>query len=410
MLDAECDLRDMRDEQGVPALFLAMGWDADPSLGYAFIEPWGALDMRTPDGSSILHYAARRREMDMLMYLLWLGGDLDAPNAAGLSARDVLKENNAYFVERDGASFADTPIGFLLETDPDTWATRGSTRIDDHCLSLCGAVTGESNRGIWPMILNGAPVDALDGRGLSAMHRAASRGNTGAIRMLAAAGHDLNLKEANLGFTPLHAAVAEAQESAILTLLDLGADAGIGSTSGGLASELAESVPELTGTKAFSRLKEAASGVAGHAGQQAEMKLEKVIWSLERTLSPDVFWGRRPVFVTLHGGASGRSRSKLVARIDLVGCRATLTIANRKDGIPSDVQYIDFDFADLKTPSFLDNGDRSATVLLSGRQADPFTDEDGQTGPYAEIDLTGMLEPIQKVADRFETLITSCRN
>ncbi len=83
------------------------------------------------------------------------------------------------------------------------------------------------------LIQQGADVNAAQGDGMTALHWAASRGNSRLTSMLLFAGARFNAKTRNGGYTPLHVAAKAGRSGPIEVIVKAGADPNATTTSGG---------------------------------------------------------------------------------------------------------------------------------------------------------------------------------
>jgi uncharacterized protein len=162
------------------------------------------------DGTTALHWAAHRSDLEAVKALLEGGADVNATNRYGVRPAYLAAENG------------DAPImRVLLEAgaDADAVFAEGET------LLMTAARTGDVAT-IETLIAAGADVDALESRGgQTALMLAAAENNAPAIVALLAAGADRDALEVKGEFTALAFAVRAGAVDAVTALLEAGADA-----------------------------------------------------------------------------------------------------------------------------------------------------------------------------------------
>jgi hypothetical protein len=90
--------------------------------------------------------------------------------------------------------------------------------------SLELAARGGMDAIVLELLRRGAPPDAGDSRGYTALHLAAKYGHASTIRILIAAGAQATPRASNDGFTPLHLAVMERRLESVRALIEAKAD------------------------------------------------------------------------------------------------------------------------------------------------------------------------------------------
>jgi ankyrin repeat protein len=141
-------------------------------------------DVNTPsaDGTTALHWAVHRDDLEMVDALLASGANVKAANRYGVQPLSLAAENgNAAMIDR------------LLKAgaDPNTAMPEGETVL------MTAARTGKVDA-IKTLLAHGATVNARDSfRGETALMWAAARNNADAIRMLIEFGADANIRTNN---------------------------------------------------------------------------------------------------------------------------------------------------------------------------------------------------------------------
>jgi uncharacterized protein len=162
------------------------------------------------DGTTALHWAVHRGDLEAAKALLTAGADVNAANRYGVQPAHLAAENGDAAMMRA-----------LLEAraDPNAVFAEGET------LLMTAARTGDVAT-IETLIAAGANVDATEGRGgQTALMLAAGENNAPAIAALIKAGADRDALEGKGEFTALAFAVRTGAIDAVTALLDAGADA-----------------------------------------------------------------------------------------------------------------------------------------------------------------------------------------
>jgi ankyrin repeat protein len=161
------------------------------------------------DGSTALHWAVQRNNLDLVDLLLTSGANPKSATRYKITPLFLACMNgNAAIIER------------LLKAGVDVNATaeEGETAL------MTAAVTGKPDA-LKVLLDHGADVSARDpAKGQTALMWAAAEGNASAIELLLAAKADIQTKSKG-GFTALLFAVREGHIDAVKTLLDHGANA-----------------------------------------------------------------------------------------------------------------------------------------------------------------------------------------
>ncbi|MGD0438167.1 MAG: ankyrin repeat domain-containing protein [Bryobacteraceae bacterium] len=204
---------------------------ADNQAAQALIKAPGAdVNASTADGTTALHWAAHRDDLELVDLLLASGANVKAVNRYGVQPLSLAAlSGNAAIIDR------------LLKAgaDPYTTMPEGETVL------MTAARTGKVDA-IKTLLVHGANVNARDNfRGETALMWAAGKNNADAIRMLVEFGADVKVRTSNpsrsvgrnadsgimftspppTGFTAFIFAVREGQMDAAKALLEAGANA-----------------------------------------------------------------------------------------------------------------------------------------------------------------------------------------
>ena len=169
-----------------------------------------AVDVNVPeaDGTTALHWATHREDLETIDRLIRAGAKVDARNRYGATPLALACENgNAAVVER------------LLKggADPNSAGADGETAL------MTAARTGDAGA-VRVLLAHGADVRAIETwRGQTALMWAASENNAEVARVLIDAGADLNARSRG-GFTPLLFAVRGGHVETVDVLAKAGAD------------------------------------------------------------------------------------------------------------------------------------------------------------------------------------------
>lgn len=165
-------------------------------------------DAAQPDGTTALHWAAERDDLEIAKAVTAAGANVKAANRYGVTPLSLAAANG------DAAM-----VRLLLDrgADPNTTRPGGETVL------MTAARTGRVDA-VETLIAAGANVNAREEKfGQTAVMWAAAEGNAAAVKALIAAGADFRLRLAS-GFTAYLFAVREGQQAAADVLLDAGVD------------------------------------------------------------------------------------------------------------------------------------------------------------------------------------------
>ncbi|HYD53003.1 MAG TPA: ankyrin repeat domain-containing protein, partial [Gemmatimonadaceae bacterium] len=202
-------------------LFSAVAMD-EPAAIRALVAEDPTLLARRMDGTNhrrtALHLAVDKRARRALETLLALGADVEARDAAGLTALDLAALAGEVELARlliDGGAPVDLPAALALERDDDVArllreepdAVRAGGRW---ATLIVRAAERGSARTIERLVQAGADVNARDARetavdgtlGYTALHAAAFHGDLAAARALLAHGADVRARESRYGAPP----------------------------------------------------------------------------------------------------------------------------------------------------------------------------------------------------------------
>ena len=157
------------------------------------------------------------------------------------------------------ASAGDVRACLLAGADPDARNESGATPL--HFAAREGDAAA-----IATLLEAGVDPGARYRRGHTPLHDAAHEGDAGAIAALLEGGADPNARNW-YGRTPLHDAAVLGHAAAIVALLDGGADPGARSRSGRTPFDLIGKDSPLTGTPAWTRLRDATRAVDEAGGE-----------------------------------------------------------------------------------------------------------------------------------------------
>lgn len=175
----------------------------------ALIEGGTDVTQRDPHGTTALHWAVHRDDLELADLLLRHGARVDAANRYGVLPLYLASVNgNAAVVEK------------LLEAgaDPDSALPSGETAL------MTAARTGDAAT-LKVLLAHGADVSAREGwKGQTALMWAAAENNAQAAALLIEARADINARSAGGVFTPFLFAVRGGHLEAARVLIDAGAD------------------------------------------------------------------------------------------------------------------------------------------------------------------------------------------
>ena len=161
------------------------------------------------DGSTALHWAARRNDLETAGLLIRAGANVKAANRFGVTPLALASTTG-------GAAM----VELLLKSgaDPNSTSAEGEPAI------MTAALTGRVDV-LQTFLAHGAKVDAKESwKGQTALMWAAAEGHAAAVRVLIKAGADINARAASGQFTPLLFAIREGHIDAVRALLEAGAN------------------------------------------------------------------------------------------------------------------------------------------------------------------------------------------
>jgi ankyrin repeat protein len=163
-----------------------------------------------PDGTTALHWAAQKNNVEIADVLIHAGANAKAANRYGVTPLSLAATNgNAAMLE------------LLLKSGADP-----NTKLAyDETVLMTASRTGVADA-VGVLLRHGADVNAKESwRGQTALMWAAAEGNLATVELLLKAGADLHARE-NGGFTPLLFAVRQGKIDVLRALLNAGASAG----------------------------------------------------------------------------------------------------------------------------------------------------------------------------------------
>lgn len=174
----------------------------------ALLERGARVGTPEPDGTTALHWAAHREQVEIAGLLLAAGAAVDAANRYGVTPLALASVNG------DAAMIARL---LAAGADPNLPNPEGETPL------MTAARTGNADA-LDVLLAAGAEVDAVEAwRGQTALTWAAAQNQTAAVEALLAAGADPNARSAR-GFTPLLFAAREGHVDVLDALVRAGAD------------------------------------------------------------------------------------------------------------------------------------------------------------------------------------------
>jgi len=161
------------------------------------------------DGSTALHWAARRNDLETATLLIRAGANVKAANRFGVTPLALASTTG-------GAAM----VELLLKAGADP----NSTSAEGEPAMMTAALTGRVDV-LQTFLAHGAKVDAKESwKGQTALMWAAAEGHAAAVRVLIKAGADLNARAASGQFTPLLFAVRDGHIDVVRALLEAGAN------------------------------------------------------------------------------------------------------------------------------------------------------------------------------------------
>lgn len=167
------------------------------------------VNVPEPDGTTALHWAAHRDDLETAVLLVRAGAKVNAANRYGVTPLALAAQNgNAAMIQRLLAAGADVNA-----------ASPGGDTV------LMAAARAGKVDAVKTLLAHGANVHAREkGRGTTALMWAAAENNAAAVRTLVEGGADVQARATN-GFTPLMFAAREGGIDAARTLLASGGNA-----------------------------------------------------------------------------------------------------------------------------------------------------------------------------------------
>ena len=179
-----------------------------------------SMNILLPDGSSPLHYAARKGNTKIVELLLRAGAEPNIGNAI----------DNGHTPLHEAASSGHAEVIItLLAADANPNAGSEGSYSDGYItgyVPLHGAAYGGHTRAVMALLSGGANPNAKDSTEKAPLHDAATGGRINAAMALLAGGADPNVQN-KFGDTPLHGFAALGQAGAVAALLAAGANLSI---------------------------------------------------------------------------------------------------------------------------------------------------------------------------------------
>jgi uncharacterized protein len=164
-------------------------------------------DPKRADGTTDLHRAAQKDDLDKVKQLLKAGADAKATNRYGITPLWIACENgNSAIVE------------LLLEAGADA----NTRQFGNETVLMTAARTGDIDC-VKALLKHGADVNAKEKRGQTSVMWAAAEGHANVVDLLIKEGADFKTP-LDGGFTPLFFAVREGRADVVKVLLKAGAD------------------------------------------------------------------------------------------------------------------------------------------------------------------------------------------
>jgi len=203
-------------------------WEEDFDLVKLLVEKEARFDLKGGDGLTAIHCAASQRNRDIIELFISKGVDTSSFHLAAFvgdlaRVKELLQEGTAVDTKDEAgwtalfwaACSGQTNVAkFLIDNNADVNAKgRGQSPLHQ-------AVQKNAIELAELLVLNGAIVDAKDGRGNTPLHGASHRD---VAAVLIAKGADVNAKN-RFGTTPLHNAASEGRMGVGELLIEKGAD------------------------------------------------------------------------------------------------------------------------------------------------------------------------------------------
>ena len=182
------------------------------------------LEAATSDGSTLLLTSVANEREDIVDYLIKAKVDLDRKNNVGANALSTASYwNYLSIVESLVGAGADINLRF------------GETQFS----ALSTALLRDNNEVALFLIDNGADVESISSEGFTSVHVAAQRGNLPAVKALASAGANLEVKGGSFEMTPLALAAINGHDEVVKYLKSTGVDLEATNLDGKTAQDLA---------------------------------------------------------------------------------------------------------------------------------------------------------------------------
>ena len=183
--------------------------NGDRAAVRTLLERGADANAAAPDGTTALHYAIQRDEVETVDLLIRAGANVTTANRYGIPPLHIAATMGSVAV-----------LEKLLEAgaDPKTATPEGET-------ALMAAARNGDTASVKLLVARGANVQAAESwKGQTALMWAAAENNAGAVQVLIEAGADLRVRSKGGVFTPFLFAVRAGHVDASRVLLDAGAE------------------------------------------------------------------------------------------------------------------------------------------------------------------------------------------
>ena len=183
--------------------------NGDAAAVRALVKDRAAVTKPEPDGTTALHWAAERDDLDTADLLIRAGANVRAANRYGITPLYLASTNgSAAMIEKLLAAGA----------DPNTALPEGETAL------MTAARTGNASA-LRVLVAHGAAVNAIEKwKGQTALMWAAAENNAAAAKVLIDAGADIKARSKSGAFTPYMFAVRGGHVDAARVLIEAGAN------------------------------------------------------------------------------------------------------------------------------------------------------------------------------------------